>query len=64
MEDLAGAFSPNALKVSAYDLYGKFRPAIERGQRGWGQTSSSYGRSRRSDVHGAGSTSATSAVHG
>lgn len=37
MEDLAGAFSPNALKVSAYDLYGKFRPAIERGQRGWGQ---------------------------
>ena len=37
MEELAGAFAPDALKATAYGLYEKFRPTIERGQRGWGQ---------------------------
>ena len=37
MEQLAGAFDADALKAAAYGLYEKFRPAVARGQRGWGQ---------------------------
>ena len=37
MTALAEAFTPEELADVAYDLYERFRPAIERGKRGWGQ---------------------------
>jgi len=37
MVELAGAFDPEDLEDSAYELYEAFRPEIEKGKRGWGQ---------------------------
>lgn len=37
MEELAGAFEPEALGEAAYGLYERFRPHIASGTRGWGQ---------------------------
>jgi len=37
MAELAASFEPQELADVAYDLYEQFRPAIERGRRGWGQ---------------------------
>jgi hypothetical protein len=36
METLAAAYSPATLAHAAYGLYEEFRPAIPRGQAGWG----------------------------
>ena len=37
MTRLAAAFKPEELADAAYDLYERFRPAIDPGTRGWGQ---------------------------
>jgi hypothetical protein len=37
MERLAESVGPGALAESAFALYERFRPAVARGQRGWGQ---------------------------
>jgi len=37
MERLARSFKPEHLAVEAFPLYEKFRPAVARGQAGWGQ---------------------------
>lgn len=36
MRALAASFSPDRLDVEAYGLYERFRPAVEKGKRGWG----------------------------
>lgn len=36
MAELATAFAPEALSDRAYGLYERFRPAVPKGQRGWG----------------------------
>jgi len=36
MTDLAAAFEPEELADAAFGLYERFRPAIPKGQRGWG----------------------------
>ena len=38
MEALAASHKPTDLAASAYSLYERFRPKIESGKRGWGQT--------------------------
>jgi hypothetical protein len=37
MERLAASVSSDVLAESAFSLYERFRPAVARGQRGWGQ---------------------------
>ncbi len=37
MERLAGSFEPDVLAREAFSLYESFRPAVARGQSGWGQ---------------------------
>jgi hypothetical protein len=36
MRALAASYSPDRLDVEAYSLYERFRPAVEKGKRGWG----------------------------
>jgi hypothetical protein len=36
MRTLAASFPPDRLEVEAYGLYERFRPAVEKGKRGWG----------------------------
>jgi hypothetical protein len=36
MRGLAASIPPDRLDVEAYGLYERFRPAVERGKRGWG----------------------------
>ena len=36
MRTLAASYPPDRLDVDAYSLYERFRPAVEKGKRGWG----------------------------